>query len=62
MVKNSGLKKRVRAYMETHPDMSYTMALRELTQRRLDQDANRPDRCDPETGYHSMPHKGCILR
>lgn len=24
--------------------------------------ARRVDRCDPEAGYHSSPHKGCVLR
>jgi hypothetical protein len=24
--------------------------------------AHIADRCNPETGYHSTPHKGCILR
>lgn len=23
---------------------------------------SQPDSCDPAAGYHSMPHRGCILR
>jgi hypothetical protein len=37
----------------------------EMTQETKDKisEAWRNDRCDPNlTGYHSMPHKGCILR
>lgn len=25
-------------------------------------DPGKRDRCDPKIGYHSDPHKGCILR
>lgn len=62
MTTGNELKKRIRTYMEKHPDMNYTTALRELTHRRLDQEADRPSHCDSETGYHAIPHVGCILQ
>lgn len=43
--------------------VDYISALRWIEARRAEQvRAAAVDRCDPSRGYHSDPHRGCILR